>query len=74
MNPPILMMRCCKKIVGCEACVNSWFNGQDALTKCCPCCRAERGYNETMRLRGLDDFLGQVKQLYKDEDSLEDGV
>ena len=28
----------------------------------------------TMRLRGLDDFLGQVKQLYKDEDSLEDGV
>ena len=70
-------MRCCKKIVGCEACVNSWFNGKDTLTQNAAHAAGPSVatiMNETMRLKGLEDFLGQVKQLYKDEDSLEDGV
>ena len=57
IHPPVILTKCCKTIVGCERCVNSWFSGDDALVKSCPVCRADRGYNETMVLRGLDDFL-----------------
>ena len=62
-QPPIIVSRCCKVILGCEPCINSWFSGQDALTKPCPCCRHDRGYSETMTLRGLDDFLIQAREL-----------
>ena len=43
--------------------VNQWYSGDDALTKKCPNCRVERGYSETMLLRGLDDFLIETNQL-----------
>ena len=56
INPPVVIMKCCRILLGCEACVNSWFTGEDALTKQCPSCRVERGYTETMVLRGMDDF------------------
>ena len=29
----------------------------------CPSCRAERGYSETMLIRGLDSFLLEVKSV-----------
>ena len=45
-----------------------WFSGTDALTKACPSCRADRGYNETMLLRGLDDFLAQITKAVQTED------
>lgn len=57
INPPVIMSKCCKVIIGCEACVNGWYTGTEALTKTCPSCRIERGYSETMVLRGLDSFL-----------------
>ena len=56
-TPPVIATKCCKCIIGCEVCINGWFSGEDALTKTCPNCRADRGYNETMPLKGLDDFL-----------------
>ena len=62
-KPPLIVSRCCKIIIGCESCINSWYSGPEALTKSCPCCRHERGYNETMTLRGLDDFLVHMQQL-----------
>ena len=31
--------------------------GKDALIKQCPSCNVERGYTETMVLKGMDDFL-----------------
>ena len=49
-RPPIIIAKCCKTILGCEQCINEWFSGPDALTKSCPSCRADRGYNETMLL------------------------
>ena len=67
IRPPIIVTKCCKSILGCEACVNSWFSGEDALVKTCPKCRAERGYNEIMILRGLDNFLEAVKKLEGDD-------
>ena len=60
---PILLAKCCKSIIGCEECVNRWYSGPDALTKSCPRCRSERGYNETMRVLGLDDLLTGLKRL-----------
>ncbi|KAL5509366.1 hypothetical protein EMCRGX_G004736 [Ephydatia muelleri] len=57
MKPPLIIAKCCKTLIGCEECINQWYSGQEALTKQCPRCRAERDYNETMRLLGLDDLL-----------------
>ena len=62
INPPVIVTKCCKTILGCKSCINSWYSGKDALTKTCPSCRAASGYNETMLLHGLDDFLIQVRK------------
>ena len=63
MEPPVIFAKCCRTIVGCETCVNFWYSGENATTKMCPHCRAERGYAETMRQVGLDDFLRGIKGL-----------
>ncbi len=63
MTPPVMLSKCCKSIIGCESCVNQWYSGEDALTKTCPNCRIERGYSETMLLRGLDSFLMETKEV-----------
>ena len=34
----------------------------------CPACRADRDFNETMLLRGLDDFLKGVREAIQTED------
>lgn len=71
INPPIIVSKCCKTIIGCEGCVNTWFSGSDALTKSCPICRAKRGYNEMMILKGIDDFLHGVRRITSiDDDEL----
>ena len=67
MVPPVIVPKCCKTLLGCDGCINGWFSGEEALTKSCPACHMERGYNETMILRGLDDYLVQVKK-YVDEE------
>ena len=66
------MSKCCETIIGCERCVNGWFSGPEALTKTCPACRTERGYSETMVLRGLDNFLVEVKKVIQTEDERDD--
>ena len=62
INPPVIVIKCYKTILGCESCINSWYSGEDALTKTFPSCRAARGYNETMLLRGLDDLFDSSKK------------
>jgi len=71
IKPPVIMTKCCKSILGCEACVNSWYSGEEALTKTCPCCRAERGYSETMLLRGLDSFLVEAAKIMQSGQSID---
>ncbi len=68
MKPPVIMSKCCKVVIGCDRCVNAWYTGPEALTKTCPSCRAERGYSETMILRGQDNFLTEVKKVIQTED------
>ena len=66
--PPVIVTKCCKTILGCSTCVNTWYSGEDALTKTCPACRSERGYNETMLLRSLDGFLKDVREAIQVEE------
>ena len=68
MKPPVIVTKCCKSLLGCEPCVNSWYSGQDALTKTCPKCRSARGYNETMILHGLDPLLQMHNKLEGDDE------
>ena len=72
IKPPVIVTKCCKKILGCESCINTWYSGLDALVKTCPACRAERGYNETMLLRGLDEFLKQIGRVIQTEEEREE--
>ena len=73
LKPPINISKCCKVILGCDACVTNWFKGPDALTKICPSCGCERGFNETMILRGLDDFLDSIRNvIMTDEEKQEE--
>ena len=69
VKPPPIFARCCKNLLGCEACVNDLY--QDGMTKKCPICRAERAYSETCRMNGFDDFLNGISTLVEEanEDS-----
>ena len=72
IKPPVIVTKCCKNVLGCESCINTGYSGPDALVKTCPACRAERGYNETMLLRGLDEFLKQIGRAIQTEEERED--
>ncbi|MDA8002664.1 MAG: RING finger protein [Alphaproteobacteria bacterium] len=61
--PPVILARCCTNIVGCQTCVDQWFTGADGLSKNCPICQQARGYAQTARLHGLDDFIEEVRKL-----------
>lgn len=71
VTPPVIVTKCCKTVLGCSTCVNAWYSGQEALTKSCPNCRAPRGYNETMLLHGLDDFMTKTKSLLEVPEDVE---
>ena len=64
-KPPIIITKCCKVILGHELCVNQWYSGPEARSKCCPACQCDMGYNETLLLRGLDDFPNDVREAMK---------
>ena len=53
--------------------MNEWFRGPEALLKTCPACNTERGYSETLMLKGLDSFLNEVKSVIQ-TDSEEDPI
>ena len=56
----------CRSILGCKVCINKWFSGEDAMTKSCPRCATERGYAETVRNCGLDEFLARIQDIMQD--------
>ena len=43
------------------ACVDEWYGGSDGQMKNCPNCSTERGYAETVRMAGMDDFLESIR-------------
>ena len=65
MTPPVIATKCCNTLLGCEECVNTWFDGADGLSKKCPHCNEPRGYASTFQFKGIDEFLVGVKGLIK---------
>ena len=63
IKPPVIFSRCCKRILGCQECVDRWYRGEQGVMKSCPLCRGERAYAETTTLKGLDDFLLAISSL-----------
>ena len=72
IRPPVIVTRCCKQIIGCQDCVNTWYSGPQTTTKTCPMCRADRGCYETMMLRGLSDLMESLRRLCGSEDNVTD--
>lgn len=67
----MIIAKCCKSIIGCEQCINEWYGGEDALSKTCPLCRADRDFTETMRLNGMDGFIKSVSELLSQREDAE---
>ena len=65
MTPPIVFGRCCKSLIGCQSCVDRWFQG--LMQQTCPKCRAERAYPETCVIKGIDEFLVAIQPLVQPE-------
>ena len=63
VRPPVIVTKCCRNILGCQQCTNTWYSGPEAMSKTCPMCRADRGCNETMILHGLTDFMDSIKKV-----------
>ena len=38
IEPPVIFGRCCKAILGCQSCIDTWFQGEEGMTKQCPRC------------------------------------
>ena len=68
IKPPAIFSNCCKSLLGCESCVDTWYKGEGGLSKTCPKCRAERGYAATCRFNGIDSFLISVGKLLNSEE------
>ena len=70
MVPPIIFAKCCKSILGCQQCVDTWYRGEEGQTRTCPKCRSDRAYVETCKVNGLDEFLIGIAPLL---DGIQDG-
>ena len=78
MIPPRIFAKCCKSILGCQQCVDTWYRGEQGQARTCPRCRSDRAYVETCKLNGLDDFLTAISPLLEstadDNDHEDDGL
>ena len=65
MTLPFIFSRCCKRIVGCQICIDKWYRGEIGMNRKCPLCRHDRGYSETSLIRGLDELLKGIKPIFE---------
>ena len=69
--PPVIYARCCKRLLGCQSCVDTWYGGDEGKMKKCPICRSERAYADTAMLKGFDDFYHAIVQILgKEQDEV----
>lgn len=59
-QPPLIVCKECKTIIGCRRCVNEWYQGTNILDKSCPKCRTPRGYASTMELKGFGNLIETI--------------
>ena len=67
MKAPITFARCCKTIIGCQVCVDTWYRGEEGQQRTRPNCREARAYVDTCKINGLDDFLRAIAPLLEDD-------
>ena len=60
-NPPIIICKECKALVGCNDCTKEWYGGRDGMNKPCPKFRASRGFSSSMELKGFDGLVDVIK-------------
>jgi hypothetical protein len=66
MRPPVVLGKRCRSLLGCETCIGTWYDsGIEGLMRNCPNCSTPRGYDETMRVAGLDELLNSIRPLYE---------
>ena len=61
--PPAIAGKCCKRIIGCQKCVDGWYKSDgddDRMTKKCPLCHGERGFADTMILHLVGTRTHQI--------------
>ena len=61
--PPAIYARCCKRMVGCQSCIDELYKGDQDMEKTCPLCRGSQGLGNTMKILGLDEFLITIDKL-----------
>ncbi|MDA8001854.1 MAG: hypothetical protein MPL62_11275 [Alphaproteobacteria bacterium] len=71
MAAPVIYTRCCKRILGCQTCVDRWYAGEEGRMKSCPICRSDRAYAETSILKGIDEFLQAITPILSGDQELE---
>ena len=67
MRPPVIYARCCKRLIGCQSCIDEWYVGSEQSATC-PLCRSERAYADTTVLKGIDEFLKAIVSFFSEED------
>ena len=58
MTSPISVATCCKQVLGCGTCVESWSVNYDS----CPLCRSDE--IATIQLTSFSELIEKVRQLY----------
>ena len=62
LTPPVVVGKCCRRIIGCQACVEEWYRqGDQVESKRCPLCQSVNGQAQIMVMLGMDDFMEIVK-------------
>jgi hypothetical protein len=56
-KPPIQFGACCGSVLGCEPCLEKWYEENEN----CPKCRALFGKSDLHTLRGFDDIFAKSK-------------
>ena len=64
IEPPVAYASCCQRLLGCMTCVDQWFKtSRSVLQAQCPHCKSPRGYSKVAEMKGLGDFLRQVRRI-----------
>ena len=67
LKPPMIVTRCCKNVLGCKNCADTYYD-EDIMSKVCPLCRCPRGYSDTMAMPPLDELLDAVRDAIAESD------
>ena len=64
-KPPVIFGKCCQKLLGCQACIDTWFEG-NSFEKTCINCREERAITQTCLLRGMDSLFTLTRDILEE--------